>query len=131
MQPGREFLSVVFWLSLILLVLFGSFIVSYGKYAFLKLTSETPSADNYLVLFGFLMFFSVAFGITAAFFVKWHKQWIAQQAAEELKLRRLYLDFDQLSLAVEMALAWKDDNGGGLPKALLDKLAGNFFADRE
>ncbi len=84
----------------------------------------------HLAIFGVLLFFSVAFGLTVAFFVTWHTQWIAHQAAEELKLRRLYLDFDQMSLAVEMALAWKDDNGGGLPKELLDKLAGHFFADR-
>ena len=43
---SREFRDPVFWLSLILLVLFGSFIVSYGKYAFLKLTSATPSAAS-------------------------------------------------------------------------------------
>lgn len=74
--------------------------------------------------------FSLAFAVTAGFFLRWTATWANQHADEEFKLKRLELDIDRASWVVEMALEWASEREGAeIPEFLVDRLSRNLFTE--
>jgi hypothetical protein len=71
--------------------------------------------------------FSVAFAVTAGFFLRWLNNWAQQLADEELRQKQFEIDLDRASWIVEMALEWKAEKGEEIPEHLLARLSSNLF----
>ena len=82
-------------------------------------------------LIGQRLAFTLAFGITAVFFVRWLYKWSQQHATEEFKLKRLDLDIARASWLVEMVMEWKDEKNTEFPRELLNKLSRSLFAEEK
>ncbi len=72
---------------------------------------------------------SLAFAITAGFWLRWMGKWAQAHADEEFKLKRLELDIDRANWVVENALEWKTDKGSEIPQYLLERLSRNLFTE--
>jgi hypothetical protein len=119
----RGLRRTVFWFTLALLVLFGG-----GAVALLyRDLSSGSGTDPWLI--GRQLAFTLAFGVTAVFFIRWNHQWFQRHADEEFKLKRLDLDIDRASWLVEMVMEWKDEKGAEVPAELLDRLSRNLFVE--
>jgi hypothetical protein len=68
-----------------------------------------------------------ALASTLVFYLRWQNRWFEQHAQEEFRLKRMALDVDRASWVVELAMEWKDDEGGELPAELLSRLTANLF----
>jgi hypothetical protein len=73
------------------------------------------------------LFLGAGFGGTAIYFVRWANHWLQRHAAEELRLKRLNLDFDRASWLVEMALEWHAETGTEIPATLLNRISADLF----
>lgn len=104
------------------------FLVLFGAVAGILLFRElnTGSVPDYWLL-GRQAIFSVAFAVSAGFFLRWLNNWAQQLADEELRQKQFELDLDRASWIVEMALEWKAEKGEEIPEHLLARLSSNLF----
>lgn len=112
-----EYTQPMLIVHLLLLMLFGIF----TGVAFFRLTITGLSEEPGAIVAAFTVFFSAAFGLTAASLLRWHRQWRDRHEARELRLQRMSLDVERLYLAVEMALESKS-RPGEMSDELLEKL---------
>jgi len=99
-----------------------------GVFLFRELNSE--GGVDYWQL-GRQAIFSIAFAVSAGFFLRWLNGWAQQLADEELRQKQFELDLDRASWIVEMALEWKAEKGEEIPEHLLARLSSNLFGRSE
>ena len=73
----------------------------------------------------------VAFAAASLFYVRWENHWFSQHALEEFALKKMEIDFDRASWAVELAFEWKKDNGTEIPLPIFEVLSKNLFGAPE
>jgi len=112
-----------FVIGLIYLVLLALFGTAAGTLLF----REFGSAGVDYWQLGRQAIFSIAFAVTAGFFLRWLNCWTQQMADEELRQKQFELDLDRASWLVEMALEWKSEKGEEIPEHLLTRLSHNLF----
>jgi hypothetical protein len=122
-EGTKQLRKTVFFFTIALLILFG------GAAMALLCRDLFSSAGTDPWLIGRQLAFTLAFGITAVFFIRWNHQWFQQHATEEFKLKQLDLDIDRASWLVETVMEWKDEKGTEFPEELLDRLSRNLFTE--
>lgn len=116
-QSRRRF---VFWTYVVLLAFFAA-----PAAIFLYRELEASTWNPWT--FGRQVAFSLAFVVTAGFFLRWLNRWAQQHADEEFKLKELEVDIDRASWVVEMALEWRAEKGEDIPAHLVERLSANLF----
>lgn len=119
----------VFYFTVILLLLFGTGLISFSILSVSELISKSTDQSTLYSLLVKQFSFAVAFGSTAVFFIKWNNRWFEQHANEEFRLKRHEIDLDRASWIVEMALEWRKENEGDLPNILIERLSQNIFIE--
>lgn len=71
--------------------------------------------------------FTLAFGATAIFYIRWENKWFQQHADEEFRIKKMELDMYRSSWLVETALEWRAETQSDLPQYMIEKLAQDIF----
>lgn len=119
----------IFIFSTILLILFGSGLVTYSILSVSELLKPVKDSSILISLLIKQISFALAFGSTSVFFIRWNNKWFEQHANEEFRLKRHEIDIDRASWIVEMALEWRTEKEGEIPSQLIDKLSQNLFIE--
>jgi hypothetical protein len=116
---------------LILLVLLGVANVAYGIEFSNIIYKSGVSTLSISILATKQAFLSLAFGITAVFYIRWLNNWSSQHANAEFALKQFQLDIERASWVVETAFEWKDLKGKSIPNELLDPISRNLFTNQK
>jgi hypothetical protein len=104
------------------------FLILFGSVAGILLFRELNSEDGFdYWQLARQAIFSIAFTVSASFFLRWLNNWAQQLADEELRQKQFEIDLDRASWIVEMALEWKAEKGEEIPEHLLARLSSNLF----
>lgn len=130
-QGTRKLRNPIFIFTIILIVVFGSGLITYSILSISQILSDKQNSTVLISLLIKQITFAIAFGSTSVFFIRWNNKWFGQHSNEEFRLKRHEIDLDRASWIVEMALEWRTDKEGELPVELIEKLSQNLFVENK
>jgi hypothetical protein len=121
-EHAKEKTTPVFWAYIVLMMVLSGLA---GFYIF-KDFEATAGATASPWLIGRQVAFTLAFAITAGFFIRWLNTAAQRHVDEEFQTKKYELDFERASFVVEWAMEWAKDQRD-VPQFLIERLSRGLF----